>query len=240
VVAGVLLGLAAAVKVTAALAWPFVLLLAVPAGRRGWATARAGGVLLPAAIAGYAVPAGLTGLGLGFLNGLERTDDSTQWTSIPSALGMTVGYALRAVGVDGMDAAVTTTRQVALAAGVAIVAALWVRARREPAVRATLWAAGAAFGTAALLGPVFYPWYVLTPLALLAVSTVDDRARDWLGAGSAALTFLILPDGTGLAPRTKLPGALAVTAGVVVAVVRRLRPRSPAPDGPTTPTAPAS
>jgi alpha-1,6-mannosyltransferase len=104
-------------------------------------------------------------------------------------------------------------------------------------VRAIVAAAGIAFAAIALLGPVFYPWYALTPLALLAVSTSDDRTRVWIGAASAPLAYLILPNGVGLAPRTKLPGALAVTAGLVTAVTAALRRRRGAP---TTSTGTAS
>jgi hypothetical protein len=111
------------------------------------------------------------------------------------------------------------------------VTSAWFRVRDD--VRAIVAAAGIAFAAMALLGPVFYPWYALTPLALLAVSTSDDRTRVWIGVASAPLAYLILPNGVGLAPRTKLPGALAVTAGVVtmmMAALRRVR------GAPTTPT----
>jgi alpha-1,6-mannosyltransferase len=195
---------------------------------------------VPAALAAYAVPAVLTGHGLGFLNGLGRTDDSTQWTSVPTALGMTVGYALRLFGVDGADQAVLVARAVGVAAGAAAAGVLWVWAWRADGVRTRVWAAGAAFGVAAVLGPVFYPWYALTPLALLAVSTVAERSREWLGVGAAGLSFLVLPNGTGLAPRTKLPGALTVTAATLALARRWLRRRRPVPAGPTTSRGPAS
>jgi hypothetical protein len=240
--AGALWGLAVAVKVTAVLAGPFLLLLlAGPAARVGpGRLGRAAARLVPAALAAYAVPAVLTGHGLGFLNGLGRTDDSTQWTSVPTALGMTVGYALRLFGVDGADQAVLVARAVGVAAGAAAAGVLWVWAWRADGVRTRVWAAGAAFGVAAVLGPVFYPWYALTPLALLAVSTVAERSREWLGVGAAGLSFLVLPNGTGLAPRTKLPGALTVTAATLALARRWLRRRRPVPAGPTTSRGPGS
>ena len=71
---------------------------------------------------------------------------------------------------------------------------------------------------------------MLTPLALLAVSIVDERERRWIASGVAVLPFLILPNGAGLAARTKLPGALAMTAALVagaVTVVRRRRTQKP-------------
>jgi alpha-1,6-mannosyltransferase len=170
-----------------------------------------------------------------------------QWTSPPTAVGMTVGYGLRAAGWGaGFDAAVAVARGVGLIALVAIVLVLLVRAARaaHDPMRSAIAGAGLAFAAVVLLGPVFYPWYALTPLALLAVSIVEERTRAWLGVASAGLAFVILPNGVGLAPRTKLPGALLVTAGVAVAAVvgwRRRRGRYDVPIvPPTTPTSRAS
>jgi hypothetical protein len=222
--AGLLLGGAVAVKVTALVALPFALLLpgvratVADLMRRGLA------LVLPAA-AVYAGLAALTGTGLGVVRALGRTGDLVQWTSPPTAIGMTIGYALRAAGWDdGYRVAVDVVRALALVALAAVVVWLWWRAWRSPGTAASVFAAGLAFTAVAVLGPVFFPWYALTPLALLAVSTVDDRTRRWIAAGVAVLPYVILPNGAGLAARTKLPGALAITAALVagaVALVRR-------------------
>jgi hypothetical protein len=228
VFAGVLLGLAVAVKATALLAIPFAALLArrTP-GVRGLVAPLVG---LAVAVAGYGLLAVPTGLDVGFMEALPASAELGQWTSPPTAVGMTVQYILRAFGLT-TEAPVTVARTVGLVLAVIIAATAWFRVRDD--VRAIVAAAGIAFAAMALLGPVFYPWYALTPLALLAVSTSDERTRAWIGAASAPLAYLILPNGVGLAPRTKLPGALAVTAGLVALVTaarRRVR------GAPTTPT----
>src|SRR5215510_15037085 len=103
---------------------------------------------------------------------------------------MTVGYALRVVGFGGaFDTAVAVARALGIAAIVAVGAAAWWWAWRasDDRPRRAVLGAGVAFGAVALLGPVFYPWYALTPLALLAVSIVDEQARRWLGVGAGVL-----------------------------------------------------
>jgi hypothetical protein len=227
--AGILLGMAVAVKVTALIALPFAALLA----RR---TAGVRGLLTPlVAIAVAAVAYGLlavpSGLRFGFLEALPDSAERGQWTSPPTAVGMTAQYLLRVFGLT-TDVPLTAARAVGLALAVVIVATAWFRVR-DDAPATIVRAAGIAFAAVTLLGPVFYPWYALTPLALLAVSTSDDRTRVWLGAASAPLAYLVLPNGVGLAPRTKLAGALAVTAGVVTMVTAALRRRRGAPTTPT-------
>jgi hypothetical protein len=58
---------------------------------------------------------------------------------------------------------------------------------------------------------------------------VDEQARRWIASGVAVLPFLILPNGAGLAARTKLPGALAVTAALIVGAVALVRRRRQKP-----------
>jgi hypothetical protein len=251
--AGAALGLATGVKATALIALPFVALalVATRTPRRNPVPprllARAGLTAAFATVVAFAVPAIASGLGLGFVRGLTRTGELAQWTSPPTAVGMTVGYLLRAFGVGGgFDAAVVVARGAGLVALVGVVLVLLWRAARssDQPIREAVAGAGLAFAALVLLGPVFYPWYALTPLALLAVSIVDERARAWLGVVSGALSFLILPNGVGLAPRTKLPGALLVTAAAAGAAHhhwRRWRRRPGDPPGPrSTPTSQAS
>jgi alpha-1,6-mannosyltransferase len=245
---------AAAVKVTALVALPFVVLavaVAAPAPRRQHAAiaadrvdprplARAVALVGGPAAVVYLALAGSTGVGLHLASALRRTGDLVQWTSPPTAVGMSIGYLLRAFGLPGaFDPAVATARAGGLAALAGLVAALWWRAWRAPADRdrAAVLGAGLAFAGLALLGPVFYPWYALTPLALIAISTVDERVRAWWAAAAGVLGFLVLPNGVGLAPRTKLPGALVITAGLVAGSALAMRRRG---GGPTTPTATAS
>ncbi|HET8659005.1 MAG TPA: polyprenol phosphomannose-dependent alpha 1,6 mannosyltransferase MptB [Micromonosporaceae bacterium] len=246
--AGALLGLAVAVKVTALVAVPFAVLLIAGAGRHPGRAAGAGGrlaragalVLGSGALAFAAVSTAVAalpgvGTGLGWVAALGRTGSLVQWTSLPTGLGMAAGYGLRVLGwPQAYEEAVAVARALGLAALAAVLVLLWWRAwRRAAAPRGVVAAAGAALAATAVLGPVFYPWYALAPLAVLATCATSDRARRWLAGVTTALTLLVLPFGLGLAVLTKLPGALLDVAAVIAAALWWRRRRG----GPTTPTA---
>lgn len=246
--AGVLLGLAVAVKVTAVLAVPFVVLLGTLRPGSGGATAgraRSGGVTPVGTVAtggavvvagGVGAFAGLslaTGLDLGWLDALTDTGRLVQWTSLPTGLGMAAGYLLRLAGdPEAFDLAVRVARLLGLVALATTVVVLLVRAwtatsaPAPTARRRVVVATGLAFTALALLSPVFYPWYALTAVTVLAAGLSDRR---WIrrSAGLVVLAgFLVLPDGLGLAVLTKLPGALFDVALVVVLAVGVYRARS--------------
>src|SRR5690606_4583402 len=84
-------------------------------------------------------------------------------------------------------------------------------------------AAGATLAAVAGLGPVFYPWYALPALAVLATATRSAEIRWWLAVATLVSPVLVLPSGLGVPVLTKLPGALAVALGTVVAAVALLR-----------------
>lgn len=238
---GLLLGAAAAVKVTAVLAVPFVVLLAAtvtaPAGRNGWR--RLAGVAVGVVGSASAIFAGLTvatGLDLGWVTALSGTGRLVQWTSPPTGLGMAAGYLLWLAGApEAFPTAVTVGRTLGAALlGVGTVALVAVVVRRVLRGTATpryvVTAGGLAFAAVTLLGPVFYPWYALAPLAVLAAGVTDPRWRRRIAAVVLALGFLTLPDGLGVAVLTKVPGALLVLVLVVTSAVvaaRRLTRRSP-------------
>ncbi|MEV4534889.1 polyprenol phosphomannose-dependent alpha 1,6 mannosyltransferase MptB [Asanoa sp. NPDC049518] len=90
--------------------------------------------------------------------------------------------------------------------------------RRREVVAACGWALAAA----ALLLPVFYPWYALVPLTVLACATPPGKTRTALATAAIAVTALTLPNGLGLPVLTKLPGAILDVA-IVAALVYRFR-----------------
>ncbi|GIF68112.1 hypothetical protein Ais01nite_61470 [Asanoa ishikariensis] len=90
--------------------------------------------------------------------------------------------------------------------------------RRRDVVAACGWALVAA----AVLLPVFYPWYALVPLAVLACATPPGRTRTALATAAIAVTVLTLPNGLGLPVLTKLPGAILDVA-IVAALAYRFR-----------------
>ncbi len=213
------LGVAGAVgvKVTAVVVVPFVVVLL---GRRWWVGAVAGG-------GGFALFSVVSGLGLGWVGALRGTGELAQWSSPPTAVGMTVGYVLRGVGLgEWAGAAVTVARVLGVLAlaGVGLVALrhAW-RHRARPG--AVVLACGWVMAATALLGPVFYPWYAVAPLAVLAAAETDPRRRRRLAVAAAGCAFLTLPNGLGVPVLTKAVGAVAVTAVLIVLAVRS-RPRA--------------
>ncbi|MDG4832322.1 polyprenol phosphomannose-dependent alpha 1,6 mannosyltransferase MptB [Solwaraspora sp. WMMD1047] len=208
---GGLLGLAVAVKVTAVVVVPFAVLLAVRGGYRPAALAGAGVRVLAGGLAALLGVAAVSGLGWGWVDGLARSGDSEQWTSPPTAVGLTVGYLARPFGAD-WDA-VPAVRAVAVVALAVLLVALWWRAVRR---RTPLLGAGLALAATVAFAPVFHPWYAYWPLAVLAVTMLPAR---WLLAPVSTIAFLTLPDGTNLARFSKFPGAVAITAMAAVAVI---------------------
>ncbi|MEU8330108.1 polyprenol phosphomannose-dependent alpha 1,6 mannosyltransferase MptB [Micromonospora sp. NPDC048839] len=238
-VAGVLLGLAVTVKASAVVVLPFAALAAVRGRHTVRSLARDGGWLAAGVLAGLLVSSAVSGLGFGWVGGLTHSGDSEQWTSPPTAVGLVVDYAGALVGRDPQ--AVPVVRAVALLLLAVLLALLWWRAwgalgRRDDApdrieaCRVVLLGTGLALAATVVLSPVFYPWYATWPLALLAVAATRTT---WFVLPAAVAAFLTLPDGTNLARFAKAPGAVAMTALVLVLLVLVLRlthrPRLPRP-----------
>ncbi|MBQ1025495.1 polyprenol phosphomannose-dependent alpha 1,6 mannosyltransferase MptB [Micromonospora sp. C95] len=97
-------------------------------------------------------------------------------------------------------------------------------------VGVVLGGAGVGLVATVVLAPVFHPWYATWPLAVLAVAATRTA---WFVVPCALASFLALPDGTSVARLTKAPGAIAMTALILAAVIwtlsRVLRWRSAAP-----------
>jgi hypothetical protein len=202
--AGVALGLAAAIKITAVVAVPFAVLLVMRRERSSRTATVAG--LLAAAAGAFAAASAATGLGFGWVHGLPASGRVVQWTSVPSGVGMAAGYLM---GHSAAGPAVAVARLAGFAVLLAVLVAVWLRAARVADTRIVVAQCGVAFGACALLFPVFFPWYATAPLAVLAASVADQRVYRWLAIAVVALSFLILPNGHGMASLTKAPGAIA-------------------------------
>ncbi len=214
---GLLIAGAVAVKVTAIVVVPFALLLL---GRR-WVAAAV------SAVGGFVVLSLATGLDLGWVKALRGTGELAQWSSPPTAVGMAAGYLVRPFGIeaDGPIAVARVAGVVALA-GIGLGLVLWAWRHRTD-TRKVVTACGLALAATALLGPVFYPWYAITPLAVLAATATTRRA--WLAGATVACTFLTLPNGLGVPVLTKAVGAFAITGALAALVIKALNPRQPSP-----------
>ncbi|BCY06425.1 alpha-(1-_6)-mannopyranosyltransferase A [Actinoplanes sp. L3-i22] len=192
-VAGILFGLAVGVKATAVVALPFAIFL-IP--RAWW---RAGLELAGGAVGALVAVSLGSGLGLGWVGALADSGVSVQWTSPPTAIGMT----LELIGVPH---AVAVTRVLGIVALAGVLLWLFRRAWRGGDA---LLHAGLALAATVLLAPVFHPWYAIWPLTILAATLRPDTR--WLAVPPAVIAALCLPDGYNLALATKAQGAVGMT-----------------------------
>jgi len=139
---GALLGLAVSVKVTAVVVVPFAMLAALPGAYRVRALARHGGLVLAGTVAAAVLVTGLAGLGPGWVRGLASSGESVQWTSLPTAVGLALGYLGRPFGADWY--VVPAARAVGLGVLALLLVAIWWRARHGSPLRG----AGLALGPA--------------------------------------------------------------------------------------------
>ncbi|GAA0536792.1 alpha-(1-_6)-mannopyranosyltransferase A [Paractinoplanes ferrugineus] len=199
--AGALFGLAIGVKATAVVVVPFALLLVyrpagAPAGPR--LGLRKAAELIVGVVATIAAVSAVSGRGFGWIAGLTGSGISVQWTSPPTAVGMTIGL----FGVN----AVPVTRVLGIVLLVVVLVRLWWRALSGGDV----WlSTGYAMAATVVLAPVFHPWYATWALALLAVTL--RRESRWVLVPAAVVSALCLPDGYNLALALKTQGAVAMT-----------------------------
>jgi len=235
--AGALAGLAAATKVSAVIALPFVVALAatgLPAAteRQRWLRlVQAGAVGVGAALLALAAACLAAGVGPGFVHALSVTNGmSVQWTSIPTGWGLAAGWF-----APDDDAVLDVARTAGTALTAVLLIVLWWRVRtpgtgsRAPYAVRVAASCAAALVLVAVLGAAFHPWYVLW--AAVPLAAAGDRPGRWVAAFAAlctALCFLVLPDGYNLARSTVVPGTiidLALTALAIGYGVRLLRAR---------------
>ncbi|MEU3454161.1 polyprenol phosphomannose-dependent alpha 1,6 mannosyltransferase MptB [Micromonospora sp. NPDC006766] len=211
---GLLLGLAAAIKVTALVVVPFAALAAIVGPYRIRALVRDGGWVVGGSLAALIGATVAAGLGLGFISGLEQGGLVVAWSSPPTAVGQTIGYLAVIFGahVDALPA----TRALAMLVLAVLLVWLWWRARhRDP-----FWHAGLALAATVALSPLFHPWYWTWPLVVLAATS---RRTGWFALVALVTFFMVLPDGTGLPRYSKMPGAPLMTLLVMVVAVWLVR-----------------
>nr|WP_308042598.1 polyprenol phosphomannose-dependent alpha 1,6 mannosyltransferase MptB [Micromonospora sp. PLK6-60] len=223
---GVLLGLACAIKMTAVVVVPFAALAAIAGAFSIRSLIRDGGWVVGGAVATVVGVTYAGGLDFGWVGGLSEGGVAVAWTSPPTAVGQTVGQVARLFGAH-IDA-LPVTRGIAVVLLAVLLVLLWFRAVRRPD---PMYHAGLALALTVALSPVVHPWYWIWPLTVLA-ATAPVRQK-WYLVVALVSSFLILPDGTGLARYTKTPGAQLMTLLMIWAAVRLVRSaraeRRPAP-----------
>ncbi|OXM56207.1 hypothetical protein CFP71_14470 [Amycolatopsis thailandensis] len=214
-----LVTLAAAVKIPAAVALPFLVWVwARRSGGRGFFRAFVTAVSIVVCTFGLCTV--VAGVDLGWIRALSGNSWLEPWLSIPTALGKIVRVAL-----PGFADAVAVCRIAGWAVLAVLVTWLWWRSRAGGG--AAVRGAAVALLAAALLTPVAFPWYFTWPLALGA-------AAAWPGwcvaVAAAASTWLVVsthPDGATLLPPWGFGVLLVVSAGVGV-LTARVTPSPPA------------
>ncbi|MBM9466204.1 polyprenol phosphomannose-dependent alpha 1,6 mannosyltransferase MptB [Nakamurella leprariae] len=209
----VLISLAAAIKITALLALPFLAIaLARRAGGR-WADLfrQAARIGIPAVLA-FAAATVLAGGGIGWIAGLGAPGSVQSFLSVSTSLGTGAGAIGLLLGLgDHTQAAIGVTQPLGTAAGLLLgVAVMWFswRGRIEPVL-----GLGLAMGAVVLLGPVIQPWYLLWAVIPLAAATAQPRLRKaavWL---SVLFAVIIMPNGATI-PVFTIVRAVAVAAAV--------------------------
>jgi hypothetical protein len=219
-----LVALAAAVKVTAVVALPFVAVLWVLRRRDGRVRSLLG-TLVAVGLTGAAVLgalSALSGYGLTWLTAIGESTSHGSRLSLTSGLGTPVGEAVARVG--GLAAGERAESLVHLA-GLLLAAVLCSRLLLRPVRSAdeVLVRCGLAMVAVALLGPVFHPWYLLPGLVLVAVGGAGARTTGAMVGLSVLLALLVRPSGSEVL-RPEYPFDLlcaAVAGGVLLAVHRR-------------------
>jgi len=227
----VLVGLAAQVKVVALL---LALVLAADLALRETGTGRRIAVLaggLATTVASFSLLSAATGLGWGWLRGLSTPGRSTNsFTPIDAVWDLLIRVSLVADRPTGQSVhgAPDGPKALALLLAAALAAVAATRVRTLGVERAS----GLAFAGLVLLGGIVWPWYLLWPLALLALggSTAERVA---VGFASAVLMLSLLPSGVAALDTVPAPADvlyLTAYAGMVLAVsLRTWRPRGAVP-----------
>ncbi|GAA2553668.1 polyprenol phosphomannose-dependent alpha 1,6 mannosyltransferase MptB [Pseudonocardia hydrocarbonoxydans] len=218
----VLATLAMAVKASAGVALPFLVLV--------WAAAMAGPVLartLRATAYGIAIFVPVfalctfaAGVGLGWLPALSAPSMIVNWMSLPTGAGQLVHSVVSIFGPVPMQPFVNVGRAIGALILLVIAVRQWWAARDggPDAIRR----AGIVLLAVALLSPTMLPWYVSWGMALLAMVDWTPRALQILVFFSLWLMIVYYPDGEAALYDLAVLGIGAALAAL--AAVSLLRP----------------
>jgi alpha-1,6-mannosyltransferase len=199
-VAGIaLVALAAAVKVTAAIALPFLVWVWMRQlrdqrhYRPRTALIAAGAASVLVFVAVFAALSALAGVGLGWLTALAGSVKIINWLTVPTA----AANLIHALGgwffPVNFYAVLHVTRIVGIAVIVVALPALWWRYRNDD--RAALTGTAWAMVVVVLFVPAALPWYYSWPLAVIAPLAQSRAAMAAIAAFSTWIMVIFRPDG---------------------------------------------
>ncbi|MHB8671667.1 MAG: polyprenol phosphomannose-dependent alpha 1,6 mannosyltransferase MptB [Acidimicrobiales bacterium] len=206
----VLCTLAAAIKVPAAAGVAYVTYFWIQhPGRQRISPARLLGAA--AVVAGtFAAVSQAVGLGWGWIGAVTTPEQVRTVLSPVTALGLGFGGLIHLLGLPLRTTLVLRLFRVVGLGAAAMASAVFLgRSQRLGMVRSL----GLTLMLIVVLGPVIQPWYLTWGLVLLA-ATGGGWLRPTLVWGTVALSFAVLPNGTGIALPLML-GIVATTAAVL-------------------------
>ncbi|MDQ2848182.1 MAG: polyprenol phosphomannose-dependent alpha 1,6 mannosyltransferase MptB [Actinomycetota bacterium] len=216
VVGVAIITLAVAIKATAAMALPFLVIALALRRSTAWRDLLRRAIAVAAVgLVVFAAISWAAGDGFGWLAGLGAPGMVRSFLSVSTSLGIGAGQIGRVLGLgDHSDAAISVMQPLGTVAGALLaVGVMWLTWRRRLEPVAGL---GLAFGAFVLLGPVIQPWYLLWAVLPLAASTANSRFRTGAVWFTAAYSLLIMPNGGTIPPFTIIA---AVTIAAIVAAI---------------------
>ncbi len=190
-----LVAAAMAIKASAGVALPFLVLVwaAHLTGTRRVRILKAGVAGLGVFVAVFGAFTLAAGVGFGWLPALSAPSMIVNWLSLPTGVGQLAHGVVEVFVNVPMQPFINIARILGGLALLCVVATQWWSARDggPDAIRR----AGVALFAAAVLSPATLPWYVSWGMVLLATTAWRPRALPWLVLGSLWLVVVYYPDG---------------------------------------------
>ncbi|WP_280985255.1 polyprenol phosphomannose-dependent alpha 1,6 mannosyltransferase MptB [Gordonia araii] len=241
------LGLAATIKITAAIAIPFVFWIWLahlrdradetdpgqPLTRGRVAAVFAATATIPLAV--FALISACSGLGIGWLTGLTWAGRIINWLSIPTLVGHLVTWIAAPWQAWNLQAVLVYTRAVGAVVLAVLLVAMWIRFRQSE--RSAMAGMVLAMLAVLLLEPSTLPWYYTWVLCLAVAFTLPGWVRAVVVFASTVQLIVFQPDDSILLYKPlELLLAFALGALAAIALLRpdplRLRRLAGIPDPP--------